>query len=1162
MKRISLYFIMLILSSLSIGVQAKTVTVTEAGTLSTLLSKEELTSLTELIVSGPLNGDDILTIRATAATLETLNMTNASIVAGGSSYYGIDKFTSDNMIGDKMFYSMTALKKLMLPNSVTYIGEKNYNNGDGEAIGRCVNLETVKLPTSLLSIGSNAFNYCIRLTSVEIPEGVEFMGRYAFQNCKALTSVSLPSTLGKPNKIEYYRNYKHFVYYDYTNSEYVPRYNSPESSFGHTFSGCDKLSTVTLAEGLEALTFNMFENCQALTSVTLPSSMKALNGAFVGTGISSITLPSGLIQVYSFNNCTKLVSVTIPEGTGYVSFQGCTSLKSIKLPNTLTSIQGSAFGGCTQLSSITIPEKVTTINEQAFDGCTSLETVQLPAALTTIKVNAFRGCSKLAKIVLPEKVNDIGDRGFQDCTALRSINFPLNIVQIGESAFRNCISLESITLPPNLTSISTYLFNGCSKLKEVTLPAGLATIGNSAFADCIALKEIIIPGGVQTISSGSFSRCGLEKVTLKMGIISVENGAFSECMRLKDVIFPESMTTISGFNNTGIQNITFPKNVLEIGESAFVDCDSLRTLTIPNGVQAIKNSAFSGCDSLKVVTLPSTLQTIGSGTFESTNLKEITIPEGVKEIEHSTFRDCDSLAVVNLPKSLTKISNNYERWSSSGVPSGGAFSGCHQLQNITLPEGLIEIGVATFAYCINLKEITIPEGIKEINSATFWGCTRLATVKLPQSLTKIINDNSDDVDWRIARHAAFSECYLLKNINFPVALTEIGRYTFHKSGLTDLNIPSTITTIGDGAFTCEYGESVNGVYITHKLNSVVWNSPNQFPAKAFSKMTYLYLPQGTTVSDESIAKYIFRGGVTDAMKIEATNGRFSINQELKAKQVTYSKRFDTQSGYNEAAGWRTIVLPFTVDKFTYTGNSWEDNGTENLPLAPFGSDVLTTDDSARPFWLYELTTGGTYQAATKLEANKPYLICMPNNYAYPESSNISGWVRFSAESEAGVTLAVTEGSLHPADGATFKLIPTYETVSKSEQVYALNESDSYGEYPIGSVFIRNYANVEPFQAYLQTKEAQNRAPMLYSIGDGGGNITGLDNMVLTPDKAVKVRSEHGIIYIESNAARLIRIYDVSGRTVHTLEAQEGSNEVNGLSDGIYFLEGQKVIVRK
>lgn len=110
------------------SLQAKEVTLTEAGTLSGMISNEELNSLTELTVNGPVNGSDIKIIRAMGGTLKTLNMKNARIVEGGDSYYLTDKFTQNDVIGDYMFYAMTAMEKIVMPKDVWTIGSWNNNN--------------------------------------------------------------------------------------------------------------------------------------------------------------------------------------------------------------------------------------------------------------------------------------------------------------------------------------------------------------------------------------------------------------------------------------------------------------------------------------------------------------------------------------------------------------------------------------------------------------------------------------------------------------------------------------------------------------------------------------------------------------------------------------------------------------------------------------------------------------------------------------------------------------------------------------------------------------------------------------------------------------------------------------------------------------------------
>ena len=336
--------------------------------------------------------------------------------------------------------------------------------------------------------------------------------------------------------------------------------------------------------------------------------------------------------------------------------------------------------------------------------------------------------------------------------------------------------------------------------------------------------------------------------------------------------------------------------------------------------------------------------------------------------------------------------------------------------------------------------------------------------------------------------------------------------------------------------------------------------------KRVLSITYLFVPNGVTGSNVD-AVNIIRGGLTDSFEAK-TEAKYVDNRDIfyyeipkafKAKKALYSRRFTQTSGIGTARGWETIVLPFDVNKFTYTGYN-SDSG-ENIALAPFGSEALQTEGT-RPFWLYEMTTEGP-QRATTLKAHTPYLICMPNNGKYPNSSNIYGNVNFIGEDETnGVLISETEGKLTTAQGQEYNLVPTYETVPKSESVYALNIGSWYDEHQEGSVFIKNYQDVNPFYAYATPTSTASaaKAPKYFSIG--GGGATGIEEQLLmTPEQLTRVYSTDGIIYIHCSKAQIISIYDVNGRTVYTLKATEGDNEVHTLPDGTYFLEGQKVIVK-
>lgn len=437
----------------------------------------------------------------------------------------------------------------------------------------------------------------------------------------------------------------------------------------------------------------------------------------------------------------------------------------------------------------------------------------------------------------------------------------------------------------------------------------------------------------------------------------------------------------------------------------------------------------------------------------------------------------------------------------------------------------------------------------------------------------------------------------INNLTIPAKVTSIGEEAFSNGTYDQVVIPSNVTSIGNSAFysanirnsleitpseniqmgnsafRCEGSYYENGHSNYYHLSNVYWNSSTQFPKDKFGQIDNLYLPTDGTISSKDNIGYIFYNGITDSIAIAYSNNRYSVSKAMKTKKVTYARNFNQTSGYGEAAGWQTIVLPFNVKEITYSKRYSQEQ--ETIALAPFGSKALETAGTL-PFWLYELGTDGKYKAATEIKAHQAYLICMPNNDKYPSENNINGEVKFAASDAAnGITLGTTQGVLKRSKGTKFDLVPTYDGVMQHDTVYVLNENNwYYGDeknYPAGSVFIKNYNEnyssypaVYPFRAYLATNEGKTSvasAPMLYSIGGGDGTITGIEDIPFaTPEKATKAYSRDGVLYINTNADRTINIYDVTGRTVRIIEAREGMNEVHGLDSGIYLLEGQKVVI--
>jgi hypothetical protein len=239
----------------------------------------------------------------------------------------------------------------------------------------------------------------------------------------------------------------------------------------YAFSGCYKLSSVTIPDTITHVGDGVFYNCPNLQSpiynnnifVYLPS---LISGTYV--------IPSGI--------------KTIAGGAFYY----CNVLTLVVIPNSVISIGNNAFEGCYSLDSINMFNSVTRIGKSAFENCTSLKLALLSSNITQIDDYAFRNCSSLLGLAIPNNVTSIGHHAFESCTSLTSVTIGSGVTSIGDYAFNHCIALTSITIPNNVTSVGKYFLNNCSSLETVTIPTTINRIGNNAFSECSNLTSFII----------------------------------------------------------------------------------------------------------------------------------------------------------------------------------------------------------------------------------------------------------------------------------------------------------------------------------------------------------------------------------------------------------------------------------------------------------------------------------------------------------------------------------------------------------------------------------------------------------------------------------------------------------------------------------------------
>lgn len=313
--------------------------------------------------------------------------------------------------------------------------------GDNGQLMKKVTKGIVK--SGITHLGARTFVLAENLTSVELPEGLLSIGVSCF-NQTGLKSIQFPSTLQKIDDNAFWRG-------QIAGDVHIPE--SVTAIGKNAFNKCP-ITSVNLPEGLQVLgggafsetkltempeipesitvLDSTFQGCTDIKEVTIPSQVTDISGAFAGTGISTVTIPYQVTNYYrAFNGCKSLEKVVIESQSDTIPSGG--------------SAQG-VFQNCIKLKSVTLPEWVTTIGDYAFSGCTSL------------KDTAFL-----------KDVKSIGDFAFQN--AGLSGNLVLNATSIGYKAFINCVNLGPNVCFANVATIgangNTTVFNDCTGLTGV-----------------------------------------------------------------------------------------------------------------------------------------------------------------------------------------------------------------------------------------------------------------------------------------------------------------------------------------------------------------------------------------------------------------------------------------------------------------------------------------------------------------------------------------------------------------------------------------------------------------------------------------------------------------------------------------------------------------------
>lgn len=489
----------------------------------TVIDEESKTCATK---SGELESDEVV----------SGNIINGDLILPTTVYDEEVAYTLKS-IGEYAFFGQQ-VTSVVIPNSVTTIGESSFSY--------CQSLNSVTFGNSVKIIDRAAFEDCISLTSLEIPNSVEVIDTLAFRRCKSLKSLLLPNSL------------KNIGVYAFSNCSSLTSLKIPdaiETIADWAFSGCTSLTSIELPNSVKTIGYGTFYECTGLTSLKIPnsvttigyyafSSCKNLKNLVIADGeeildISSFAFKDVEISeiyygrpwsLYGLGNFTKVPSCTLTVGPlvkHIGSFGNCTWLKSIKIPNSVTSIGDTAFCECTGLSNVELPDSLTNIGIFVFAYCTGLTSIKIPDSVTRIEEYAFRGCTSLTSIEIPNSVTLIEQFVFESCTSLASVSIGSSVKNIHHGAFIDCPNLNKVEFSSieslcNINFGDTFsnplyyaqnLWIKGDEIRDLEIPKTVSTIGRYTFYGCSGLTSVMIPESVEEIGTQAFGGCdGLENV--------------------------------------------------------------------------------------------------------------------------------------------------------------------------------------------------------------------------------------------------------------------------------------------------------------------------------------------------------------------------------------------------------------------------------------------------------------------------------------------------------------------------------------------------------------------------------------------------------------------------------------------------------------------------
>ncbi|MGI6714393.1 MAG: leucine-rich repeat domain-containing protein [Bacilli bacterium] len=659
------------------------------------------------------------------------------------------------------------------PRGITSIefGSKLHTIGSG-AFCDCEQLKNFTFPSSLRAIKTMAFSGCLALENLTLNAGLTEIGSYAFEKCVGLDEVVLPESLTTLGMSAFYQCDLHYNVYE--NGDYLGTATNDYYAL-IAMGSTAAIHPETRMLGNASIAFN-----NSLTSVTIPQYVRYI-------------LPN------LFYGCHNLTEIKVAEANPYFSSPLNATIveKASKkllyglndglIPDGVEIIGASAFYNRSLNEGVTIPSSVKTIEDSAFSN-TNLPAITIPDNVTRLGANVFSDCQSLTSVTLSQNIKVIGEWTFSRCRELPSIDLPDGVTLIKERAFNSCDFLASVNFGNQLTQIADIGFQICPMLTNLVFPESLRLIGSSAFSGCINLGALHIGKNIAYIGSYAFGNPGISAITVDQenkyydarencqAIIETKTDTL--ILGCDQTLLPSTVTRIGpgAFMGCGFTTFTIPETIIQIGNNAFEQCENLTQVTFSGDlITEISAYCFAFCSLLNEINLPANVTKLGGGAFMGTALTTFTIPEMVTEIGNSLFSNCFQLTKVTFAGNLITAIPRY------------CFGGCRALTEINIPSTVTAIGYSAFSYCA-FTSFTLEENVTTIEGSVFFYCDKLTEVTITsEEITAIPSD-------------FFNGCSALTTVNLPNSITALGDWAFRECGLTSFTIPEQVVSLGQYLF--------------------------------------------------------------------------------------------------------------------------------------------------------------------------------------------------------------------------------------------------------------------------------------------------------------------------------------------------------------------------